>query len=223
MRSLLNEEETMLKAILFDFGGVLAEEGFREGLKAIGRKNGLDPDRFFDRADSLIYESGYLTGRISEPAYWNALREQTGIAGSNEELREEILERFTLRNAMITAVDRVRAEGYIVALLSDQTNWLDELDREMLLYAHFDRVFNSFKIHKSKREASVFGYVCNALGIGTEEALFIDDNIDHIRRAADAGLQTIHFTTAADFERQLAERLDPACAKQREPSGAHGL
>jgi FMN phosphatase YigB (HAD superfamily) len=26
----------MIKAVLFDFGGVLAEEGFREGLKAIG-------------------------------------------------------------------------------------------------------------------------------------------------------------------------------------------
>jgi putative hydrolase of the HAD superfamily len=37
----------MIKAVLFDFGGVLAEEGFREGLKAIGVKNGLDPDDFF--------------------------------------------------------------------------------------------------------------------------------------------------------------------------------
>ncbi len=34
----------VIKAVLFDFGGVLAEEGFREGLKSIGRKNGLDPE-----------------------------------------------------------------------------------------------------------------------------------------------------------------------------------
>jgi hypothetical protein len=38
----------MIKAVVFDFGGVVAEEGFREGLKAIGRKNGLDP-RVFSR------------------------------------------------------------------------------------------------------------------------------------------------------------------------------
>jgi hypothetical protein len=31
----------MIRAVVFDFGGVLAEEGFREGLKSITRKNGL--------------------------------------------------------------------------------------------------------------------------------------------------------------------------------------
>ena len=29
----------MIKAVVFDFGGVLATEGFKEGLKAIGMKN----------------------------------------------------------------------------------------------------------------------------------------------------------------------------------------
>jgi putative hydrolase of the HAD superfamily len=37
----------MINAVVFDFGGVLAEEGFMEGLKAIARKNGLNPDEFF--------------------------------------------------------------------------------------------------------------------------------------------------------------------------------
>ena len=56
----------MIKAIMFDFGGVLAEEGFREGLKAIAEKNGLDPDLFYETAKELIYESGYVTGRSDE-------------------------------------------------------------------------------------------------------------------------------------------------------------
>lgn len=37
----------MIKAIIFDFGGVLAKEGFREGLKSIAEKNGLDPSQVF--------------------------------------------------------------------------------------------------------------------------------------------------------------------------------
>jgi putative hydrolase of the HAD superfamily len=205
----------MLKAFLFDFGGVLAEEGFRDGLKAIGRKNGLDPELFFAVADSLIFESGYLTGRSDEAAYWNILRERTGIAGSNRELRDEILGRFVLRPGMVAAVDRLRSQGFIVALLSDQTNWLDELDRRTSLSAHFDRVFNSYNIHKSKREAAIFRDVCGALDVDTGETLFIDDNIDHIRRAADAGLQTIHFTTFEDFEKKLCDFLEPVRARQR--------
>ncbi len=46
--------------VLFDFGGVVAEEGFRDGVREIGRKNGLDPDDFFSSADSLLSESRYI-------------------------------------------------------------------------------------------------------------------------------------------------------------------
>ena len=198
-----------VKAVLFDFGGVLAEEGFREGLKAIAEKNQLDPEIFYATADSLIFESGYLTGMNEESRYWNLLRERTGITGTDRELREEILKRFVPRPALIAYTDILRARALTVALLSDQTNWLEELDRTMLLFKHFDRIFNSFTYHKSKRDPSIFPEVCSHLGIKTGEALFIDDNIDHIGRAKSAGLHTIHYTTYEDFERRLCAFLMP--------------
>ena len=193
----------MIRAILFDFGGVVAEEGFYRGLLEIGQKNGLDPEVFFKAVDALIYETGYLTGRADEAAFWNAVRERTGITGSDVELRNEILTRFTLRPEMVASVDKLRSQGFIVAMLSDQTNWLDEIDRETGLFRHFDRVFNSFHIHKSKRDETVFPEVCAALGVRPDEALFVDDNINHIKRAAGQGLQTIHFTGIDDYQQQM--------------------
>ena len=56
----------MVKAVIFDFGGVLAEEGFREGLKVVAIKNGLDPEEFFKIAEEMIYKTGYLTGMTDE-------------------------------------------------------------------------------------------------------------------------------------------------------------
>src|SRR3990172_8968375 len=120
--------ENRIKAVLLDFGGVLAEEGFREGLRAIGERNGLDPGAFFETADRIIYETGYLTGLADEASFWSALREQTGIRGSDGELRREILRRFVVRPEMLAFVDLLRSRGLIVAMLSDQTNWLGELD-----------------------------------------------------------------------------------------------
>ena len=90
-----------LKGVLFDFGGVLAEEGFRGGLYAIARKNGRDPEWFFLRASDAIYETGYITGQATEADYWEALRRETGICGTDEELTGEILPRFILRPVMI--------------------------------------------------------------------------------------------------------------------------
>ena len=192
-----------LKAVLFDFGGVIAEEGFLEGVRTIGKEHGLDPDVFFHMVDALIYETGYLIGKADEVTFWNEVRKNTGISCTDAELRMEILTRFVLRKDMIASVDLLRSTGLIIAMLSDQTNWLEEIDLDTGLFRHFDRVFNSYRTHKSKRDASVFGNVCTELGVKTEETLFIDDNIDHIMRAREQGLQTIQFAGIAEYKQQI--------------------
>jgi len=199
--------EHIVKAVLIDFGGVIAEEGFFEGVQAIGKQNGLDPIGFFNIVDTLIYETGYLIGEAAEAEFWNTIRGRTGITGDDESLKQEILHRFVIRPDMLANVDMLRARGMSVAMLSDQTNWLDEIDTRTSLFQHFDRVFNSYHIHKSKRDASVFMDVCSALDTPHEQTLFIDDNINHIIRAQRQGLRTIHFVTRKDFEAQLWDSL----------------
>ncbi len=193
----------MIKAALFDFGGVIAEEGFREGLMFIAERNGLDPVSFFRTADEIIYTSGYLTGHADESAFLNGVREKTDIREGNDEIKDEILKRFVVRPAMLIIVDRIRSKGIITAILSDQTDWLDLLDKQFHFYRRFDYVFNSYKIHKSKRESAVFRDTCSALEIDPEEALFVDDNGGNIKRASGEGLKTIHFTNVDAFQKEI--------------------
>jgi putative hydrolase of the HAD superfamily len=200
--------QTMIKAVLFDFGGVIAEEGFYEGLLAIGEMNALNPEAFFKTAEALIVETGYLTGAGDEAAFWNAVRDLTCITMNDAELRYEILKRFKLRPKIIEYADLLKSRGFLVAMLSDQTNWLDEIDRKTSLFQHFDKVFNSFHIHKSKRDATVFRDVCSDLNVKPGEILFIDDNAKHIERAKAEGLQVIHFVGVADFRKQIREFVD---------------
>jgi len=199
--------DQIIKAVLFDFGGVIAEEGFLGGVQAIGIQNGLDPKEFFNVVDALIYETGYLIGAADEAQFWNTVRSRTGIVGNNESLKREILNRFVIRPHMLSDADTLRRGGVKVAMLSDQTNWLDEINNETLLFQHFDQVFNSYHIHKSKRDASVFIDVCSAIDTPLEQTLFIDDNINHIIRAQNQGLKTIHFITRKEFERRLQDYL----------------
>jgi putative hydrolase of the HAD superfamily len=193
----------MIRTVFLDFGGVIAEEGFYNGLRAIAVQNGLEPDAFFRLAEEIIHESEYVTGKTSEHAYWDAVRERTGLRREDAYLREEILSRFIVRPEMLAHADRIRTGGRNVFILSDQTDWLDELDRRSPFFGHFDRVFNSYLLHKSKRDASVFTDVCRELALRPEEALFVDDNINNINRAAGAGLQTVHFTDLAAFAAAL--------------------
>jgi putative hydrolase of the HAD superfamily len=191
----------MIRAVLFDFGGVLAEEGFREGLKAIAKEKGLDPDDFYEISSDLVYRTGYITGGCDEHSYWNAVREKTGVKGGDHEFRDEILKRFKLRPKMTAVVERIKTSGRIVAILSDQTNWLDELDQRTPFHHHFDYVFNSYYLKKTKRDPSIFKDVCTLLGVRPEEVLFVDDNLENARRAASQGLRTTHFKSASEFRK----------------------
>jgi putative hydrolase of the HAD superfamily len=196
----------MIKVVLFDFGGVLADEGFKNGLGAIGSQQGVDG--VFEAGDRLIYETGYVLGLAEERQFWEELRREMGIEGANAELREEILKRFTLRPEVLDEVRALRERGLRTAMLSDQTNWLDELDRQSPFYIHFDRVFNSYRLHKGKRDPSIFADVCRELGVQTGEALLVDDNPENIGRAESAGMQTIHFRDIEQFKRELGEKLE---------------
>ena len=80
--------------VLFDFGGVLAEEGFREGLLSIAHKNGLNPDSFLKIAYEITFQQGFVTGIIDEKAFWDILRRRTGLIEPDSVLRNEILSRF---------------------------------------------------------------------------------------------------------------------------------
>jgi putative hydrolase of the HAD superfamily len=99
----------MIKVVLFDFGGVLADEGFRNGLEAIGEKQGVND--IFDVGERLIYETGYVLGLAEERQFWEELRRETGIEGADRELREEVLKRFTLRPEVLSEVRSLRETG----------------------------------------------------------------------------------------------------------------
>ena len=194
-----------IRAVLLDFGGVIAEEGFQQGLYAIAGKFGLDQKRFFQLANEAVYNSGYVTGKGTEKDYWNEVREHSSIVATDEELRREILSRFIPRDWMLKAVSSMRKQGVLTAILSDQSDWLDQLDARYHFFQYFDNIFNSYHRGKTKRDPTVFAEALQALQVDAGETLFVDDNIGHIDRAAAAGLQTHHYEGREGFIKKLKD------------------
>ena len=188
-----------IELVLFDFGGVIAEEGFRNGLQSLAHINGLDSAIFLKEAYELTFNGGYVTGKADEHTFWHILRERTGIKGSDQELRKEILSRFVLRNWMLDLVQRLKEASVVTAILSDQTNWLDELDAQYNFFGLFDRVFNSYHLGKCKKDESLFEDVLGEMNFRPEQSLFIDDSQDNIKRATNRGLHTIYYQDKISF------------------------
>lgn len=196
-----------IDAAIFDYGGVLAEEGFREGLYAIARAHGLDQETVLDAGADAAWGTGWVVGTGDEADFWADFFRRTGIVGDPAQMRHEVLSRFTLRPWMPSLLDALATSGLTLAVLSDQTNWLDELEARDRFFHHFDLVVNSFRYGKSKREAAIFSEIAERLGIAPGRALFIDDNPGNVERARAMGLRA-HLYTGRDG---LLAALAQAC------------
>ena len=104
---------------------------------------------------------------------------------------------------MLEFVRRLRAAGYVTAIVSDQTDWLEKLDQCHGFFREFDRVFNSHRLGKGKRDPSLFDDVARELGISPGEALFVDDMPANVARAEGRGMRGIVFDDETRFRREM--------------------
>lgn len=198
-----------LDAVLLDFGGVVAEEGFAAGLKALARREGRDEREIWQAGLAAVWDSGYVTGGADEAAFWRLFKRRTGIEGDENAWREEIFTLFAVRPWMRDLAERFRAMGIVTAILSDQTDWLARLDGRQRFFRHFDKVYNSYDHGVTKLEQGFFLLALCDLGCKPERALFVDDNPGNVERARALGMHAIHYTDREAFEQDLA-RICPA-------------
>ncbi|MDZ7762677.1 MAG: HAD-IA family hydrolase [Desulfovermiculus sp.] len=98
---------------------------------------------------------------------------------------------------------QLRTEGRKCAILSDQVTWLDILEGRHKFFHHFDQVFNSYHLAKSKRDPTVFRDVLELVGASADRALFVDDSEGNIQRAQEQGITSIYYQTREDFMHRI--------------------
>ncbi len=202
-RQINSGNRAAIRVVLFDYGGVLAEEGFREGLCTIARQQGLEPGTFYQTAQEGVYDSGFVSGNGTEADFWHYMRQRFPLHGDDASLSTEILQRFVLRPSMLELVRTLRRQ-FMVGMLSDQTVWLDQLDQRDQFYGEFDRLYISYRLGKGKRDASLFDDVADDLDLSPTSIVFIDDNSGNVERACSRGMIGIEFTS----EKECLIRLE---------------
>jgi len=200
--------KSIIRAVLFDFGGVIAEEGFYNGLIHLAEKQALDVRTMPDEGMNAVYDSGFVLGHGSAADFWALLRKHTGLEGDDDFLTNLIIDGFKIRSWMIELIRNLRGKGYVTGILSDQTHWLNELDERDHFYHEFDHIYNSYNLGKGKRDPSLFTDVVNNLNLQPAEVLFIDDNKKNVQTAKEMGLSIIHYVTYERLVSELENLLD---------------
>ena len=194
-----------IRAVAFDFGGVMAEEGYVNGISSLAMNLGMNPEETLRRAEEALFESGYLVGRGTEGEFWDRFRELTGIGLDDGTLREMVLKGFVIRTHMVELVMNLRGRGIRTLLLSDQTDWLEELDRRHRFFQLFDGVYNSYRTGHTKRQREAFENLLSREGLEPWELLFVDDREENVRLASSLGIAVIRYVTRDQFTADFLE------------------
>lgn len=183
----------MVNTVILDFGGVIADEGWAKGVRLIAEMNDFEPESFFKELNALLIETGYMLGGCTEEIWWEAMNKKYELKTTPAQMKEIIFGLFQVRGYVIELIKQIKEKGYKLVILSDQVNWLDELNERDNFFQYFDTVFNSYYEGDCKNNPEYFVKIVGKLGVKAEETVFIDDNAGHIERAGSTGMNAIHY------------------------------
>jgi putative hydrolase of the HAD superfamily len=195
-----------IKAVIFDWGGVLIENP-TEGILQYSREVlGIGAGCMLAAYRKLM--PYFQEGKISEEEFWKGVRRRTG---AKREMPESLwLAAFENSYVEKKDVFAVAAElyeiGYRTGILSNTEKPARPLmERES--YRIFDPIVLSWEAGSAKPQNRIFEVLIEALSLNPSEILLIDDVAANITVARQLGLQGLLFTDAETLKADLADLL----------------
>jgi putative hydrolase of the HAD superfamily len=190
-----------IRAVIFDFGGVLCFHPDREMIARAAEHCGVEYDAFLKAMwkDRLSYDAG------QDPReYWRGVAQSAGKS-FDDDLIARMIEReiefwSKYDDRVFTWIDHLRASGIRTGILSNLPRPLGQRLRQVDGFLnHFDHVTFSYELSLVKPQRAIYDDAVRGLGVQPGEALFLDDRPENIQGAKEAGLEAELFVSWEDF------------------------
>lgn len=209
------KKSNKLRAIAFDVGGVMTENGFNDLYEIIKEIIPISQDKFdkifisSDRADSLRKNESTLA------EYWKYVRESIQVDYQcdiysyydEKELTKLLYSGFKPRAYIKEIINKLKSNGYIIAIMSNEFCEKRDYLEDLLVYDGIDVKILSCDIGLTKPHSSFFKKSLEILGLPCNEVLFIDDRKDNIKTASSLGFETLWFNNKNILENTLMGKL----------------
>jgi len=197
----------MIQAVILDWGGVLMRTADPGPRLAWDARLGLTPES----VNRLVFESGdwrrALLGQIGEgEVWWNLGARLSLSAEALAELRRDFWRGDQLDAEMVTLVRGLRPR-FKTALLSNFPASLRALLTHCGVTDAFDEMVISGEIGLVKPDARIYQLTAERLGVPVGECLFVDDFLENVAGAREAGMQALHFAPVDAAKAELRTRL----------------
>ncbi len=196
----------MIKAIIFDLGGVVFTNGSTRFIDYLNKKSHLNKDEIHSILMGDLGNS-YRLGTISKQEFWKKFIEEIGLHESPEELEDEWINGYELITETKDLIDEL-SKKYKVYFLSDNVKErVERLNKKHNFVDWFEGGIFSHEAGVKKPDPKIYQIVLEKTGVKGNEAVFIDDRPENLPPAKELGMQTILFIDPAGLKQKIHRLL----------------
>jgi putative hydrolase of the HAD superfamily len=196
----------MITTVIFDLGGVLLRTEDRDPRTRLAERLGMT----YKELEGRVYGSREaMRGEISAEAHKKSVLNNLGLPEDGmEDFGREFWGGDRIDMHLVDFVRNLRS-GYTTALLSNAWDDLRPLLFNLWKIADaFDHIFISAEMGLAKPDPKIYQAVIAEIGKDPSELVFVDDFIENVRAAREAGWNAVHFRSREGALFELAEYLD---------------
>lgn len=192
----------MIKAIVFDLGGVLFTNGTKKFIAYISDVYHVNKKIVEEVLDGDI-GSKYRTNKISDDEFWRLAIDRLGIHAGRDELEKKWIEGYELISGTKELILQLRKK-YKIYFLSDNVHTrATQLNNRYHFVSLFDGGIFSHEVGIRKPNPTIYHLLLKKACVKASEAIYIDDKYECTEPAAKLGCTTFVFESVDKLKEDL--------------------
>jgi epoxide hydrolase-like predicted phosphatase len=196
-----------IRAVFFDFGGVIQRTEFQAPRQYLGQRFGMD----YEDIDKLVFGSPSArqasVGEINEDVHWaNVLKRLKRPAAELQTIKDEFFGGDVIDRELVEFIRSLRRKFHVGLISNAWGGMRAHLKKERLLEL-FETVVISAEVGVIKPEMRIYSIALEQAGVKAEEAVFVDDVQVNIDACQQIGMKGVLFKDPQKAEDELKKLL----------------
>lgn len=197
----------MIKAIIFDCGGVLLKkERNRDLVTILANVIGASSDSIRPLWEK--HHDNLLTGNLTSKEFIGVLADELNYQHNINEIYSKWAEKISITKSSINhnLINYIRTlrQKFKIYVLSNMINLAEEDKALTRLKENFDGYFTSYQLGSRKPQPEIFRKLLAKINLRPDECIFVDDNQKNISASASLGFHSIQYESVKKLKKKLA-------------------
>ena len=202
----------MIRAIIFDCGGVLLnKEMNRDLITILANIIGVSPDSIRPLWEK--HHHNLLTGIITSKEFVHLLANEINYPDDINKIYSEWAEKISITKSSIdhNLINYIRTlrQKYKIYVLSNMIDLAEEDKALKLFKKNFDGYFTSCRLGSRKPQPEIFRKLLAKINLKPNECIFIDDDEKNITASACLGFNSIRYESIKKLKAGLRRDFAP--------------